>query len=179
MRQEARDEEEELERKRSFLLVLATLAATVTYDAGLSPPGGFWSHDKGPDYLAGDPVLRNHYPRRFKAFLVCNATAFAGSLVIIIMLLSDTAVDHVVKSNALQLCVLASLFGLMGAYAAGSCRDVRTTIFVFSLVGTVLLYLVIQWIEPIVTKPLCVENAIGWIRTKKGSSETGFFHYER
>jgi hypothetical protein len=164
---ESRDEEEELESKRSFLLVLATLAATVTYAAGLSPPGGFWSDDKRPDYLAGDPVLRNHYPRRFKAFLVCNATAFSGSLVIIIMLLSDTAVDHVVKSNALRLCVLVSLFGLMGAYAAGSCRDVRTSIFVFSLVGAVLLYLVIQWIEPIVTKPLCVENAIGWIRTKK------------
>jgi hypothetical protein len=122
MRQEARDEEEELERKRSFLLVLATLAATVTYDAGLSPPGGFWSHDKGPDYLAGDPVLRNHYPRRFKAFLVCNATAFAGSLVIIIMLLSDTAVDHV--SQMLCNCVYwrasLALWGPMLLVAAGT-----------------------------------------------------------
>jgi hypothetical protein len=161
------DEEEELERKRSFLLVLATLAGTVTYVAGLSPPGGFWADDRSPNHLAGDPVLRDHYPRRFKAFLVCNATAFAGSLVIIIMLLSDTAVDHVVKSNALRLCVLVSLFGLMGAYAAGSCREVRTSIFVFSLVGAVLLYLVIQWIEPIVTKPDCLDKAIEWIKEKK------------
>ncbi|XP_062228695.1 uncharacterized protein LOC133926686 [Phragmites australis] len=164
---EAHDEAEELERKRSFLLVLATLAATVTYVAGLSPPGGFWADENNPNHLAGDPVLRDHYPRRFKAFLVCNATAFAGSLVIIIMLLSDTAVDHVVQSNALRLCVLVSLFGLMGAYAAGTCREVRTSIFVFSLVGTVFLYLVIQWIEPIVTKPKCVEKTIGWMRKKK------------
>ncbi|CAD6339508.1 unnamed protein product [Miscanthus lutarioriparius] len=120
---EAHDEEEELERNRSFLLVLATLAATVTYVAGLSPPGGFWPDDDKPNHLTGDPVLRDHYPRRFKAFMVCNATSFAGSLVIIIMLLSNTAVDHVVKSNALRLCVLVSLFGLMGAYAAGSCRE--------------------------------------------------------
>ncbi|RLN12676.1 hypothetical protein C2845_PM09G11110 [Panicum miliaceum] len=164
--QEHSDKMEELERNRSFLLVLATLAATVTYTAGLSPPGGFWPDDK-PNHLAGDPVLEDHYPRRFKAFLVCNATSFAGSLVIVIMLLSNTAVDHVVKSNALRLCVLVSLFGLMGAYAAGSCREVRTSIYVFSLVGEVLLYLVLQWIEPVVTKPECVEKSIGWMRKKK------------
>ncbi|CAN6201758.1 unnamed protein product [Urochloa humidicola] len=164
--QEHSDKMEELERNRSLLLVLATLAATVTYTAGLSPPGGFWP-DYKPNHLAGDPVLEDHYPRRFKAFLVCNATSFAGSLVIIIMLLSNTAVDHVVKSNALRLCVLVSLFGLMGAYAAGSCRDVRTSIYVFSLVGGVLLYLFLQWIEPIVTKPECVEKSIERMRKKK------------
>ncbi|CAN6170217.1 unnamed protein product [Urochloa humidicola] len=165
--QEPSDKMEELEQNRSFLLVLATLAATVTYVAGISPPGGFWPDDNKPQYLAGDPVLQDHHPRRFKAFLVCNATSFAGSLVIIIMLLSNTAVDHVVKSNALRLCVLVSLFGLMGAYGAGSCREVRTSIYVFLLVAAVLFYLILQWIEPIVTKPVCVEKSIGWMREKK------------
>ncbi|CAL5038131.1 unnamed protein product [Urochloa decumbens] len=165
--QEPSDKMEELEQNRSFLLVLATLAATVTYVAGISPPGGFWPDDNKPQYLAGDPVLQDHHPRRFKAFLVCNATSFAGSLVIIIMLLSNTAVDHVVKSNALRLCVLVSLFGLMGAYGAGSCREVRTSIYVFLLVAAVLFYLVLQWIEPIVTKPVRVEKSIGWMREKR------------
>uniref|UniRef100_M8C3M6 PGG domain-containing protein n=1 Tax=Aegilops tauschii TaxID=37682 RepID=M8C3M6_AEGTA len=91
-----REEKEDLERNRSSLLVLATLVATVTYVAGLTPPGGFWSDDK-KNHIPGDPVLRDHYPRRYKTFY-CNATAFAGSLVIIIMVLSQTAVDHVVKS---------------------------------------------------------------------------------
>ncbi|XP_052158588.1 uncharacterized protein LOC127776263 [Oryza glaberrima] len=155
-----------LEQNRSFLLVLATLAATVTYTAGLNPPGGFWPDDNKPSHLAGDPVLRDHYPRRFKAFLVCNATAFAGSLVIIIMLLSNTAVDHVVKSNALRLCVLVSLFGLMGAYAAGSCREVHTSIYVFALVGAVFLYLCIQWIEHMVPIP-CIKSSMEWVGKKK------------
>ncbi|CAM0902826.1 unnamed protein product [Alopecurus aequalis] len=161
-------EEEELERNRSSLLVLATLAATVTYAAGLSPPGGFWSaSDDGGSYLAGDPVMRDHYPRRFKAFFICNATAFAGSLVIIVMILSETAVSHVVRSNALRLCVLVSLFGLMGAYAAGSCREVRTSIYVFALVGAVLFYLIVQFVAPIVPKPACVKNTIGYVKGKK------------
>uniref|UniRef100_A0ACD6AN55 Uncharacterized protein n=1 Tax=Avena sativa TaxID=4498 RepID=A0ACD6AN55_AVESA len=161
-----RDRTEELERNRSSLLVLATLAATVTFSAGLSPPGGFWS-DAGSNHLAGDPVLREHYPRRFKAFLICNATAFAGSLVIIIMILSQTAVSHVVRSNALRLCVLVSLFGLMGAYAAGSCREIKTSIYVFALVGAVFLYLLVQFIVPIVPKPACVENTITFVKKKK------------
>jgi len=67
--QEHSDKMEELERNRSFLLVLATLATTVTYTAGLSPPGGFWPDDK-PNHLAGDPVLEDHHPvdsRRFSS----------------------------------------------------------------------------------------------------------------
>ncbi|KAL6596601.1 hypothetical protein ACP70R_047244 [Stipagrostis hirtigluma subsp. patula] len=157
---------EEMEQIRSFLLVLATLVATVTYAAGLNPPGGFWP-DNNDSHRAGDPALREHYPCRFKVFMACNATAFSGSLVIIIMLLSSTAVDHVVKSNALRLWVLISLLALMAAYAAGSCREVHTSIYVFSLVGAVLLYLVIQWIAPIVPRPEFVKRHIKWIEGKK------------
>ncbi|XBI08960.1 hypothetical protein VPH35_136617 [Triticum aestivum] len=163
-----REKKEDLERNHSSLLVLATLVATLTYVAGLTPPGGFWSDDN-KNHIPGDPVLRDHYPRRFKAFFYCNATAFAGSLVIIIMVLSQTAVDHVVKSNALRLCVVVSLFGLMGAYAAGSCREVHTSIYVFALVGTVLLYLIIQCIEPALSKVACIANTI--TRVKKRNKE--------
>ncbi|KAL6909657.1 hypothetical protein ACP4OV_001316 [Aristida adscensionis] len=163
-----RENKEELEQKRSFLLVLATLAATVTYAAGLNPPGGFWP-DNSDGHIAGDPVLQDHYPRRFKVFMACNATAFAGSLVIIIILLSNTAVDHVVKSNALRLCVLVSLFGLMAAYAAGSCRDIHTSIYVLSLVGAVLLYLFIQWIAPIVPRPEFVQKYLKWVKGEQNN----------
>ncbi|CAN6207914.1 unnamed protein product [Urochloa humidicola] len=158
-----KEKKDELEQRRSLLLVLATLSTTVTYSAGLNPPGGFWP-DSNATHLAGDPTVRDHYPRRFKAFMACNDTAFAGSLVIIVMLLSNTAVDRVVNSNALRLCVLISLFGLMSAYAAGSCREVHTSIYVFTLVGAVLLYLVIQWIAPIVPRPEFVSKCINWTK---------------
>ncbi|CAN6221598.1 unnamed protein product [Urochloa humidicola] len=158
-----KEKKDELEQRRSLLLVLATLSTTVTYSAGLNPPGGFWP-DSNATHLAGDPTLRDQYPRRFKAFMACNDTAFAGSLVIIVMLLSNTAVDLVVNSNALRLCVLVSLFGLMSAYAAGSCREVHTSIYVFTLVGAVLLYLVIQWIAPIVPRSEFISKCINWIK---------------
>nr|XP_045087316.1 uncharacterized protein LOC109738563 [Aegilops tauschii subsp. strangulata] len=136
--------------------------ATVTYTAGLSPPGGFWPDNNG-SHIAGDPVLQDHYPRRFKAFMACNSTAFSGSLVIIIMLLSKAGVNHISKSNVLRLWVLISLLGLMAAYAAGSCREVRTSIFVFSLVGAFRLYLIIQWVAPMVPKPGFIREWIKWM----------------
>nr|CAB3467856.1 unnamed protein product [Digitaria exilis] len=141
-----KEKKDELEQKRSLLLVLATLSTTVTYAAGLNPPGGFWP-DSNASHHAGDPVLRDHYPRRFKAFMACNDTAFAGSLVIIIMLLSNTAVDHVVKSNALRICVVISLFGLMAAYAAGSSgsfRKVSTSAYAILVVAIVFAYVMAQ-----------------------------------
>ena len=49
-----------LERMHKYLLLLAILAATITYNAGLSPPGGVWADD-ADGHLAGDPVLQVRY----------------------------------------------------------------------------------------------------------------------
>uniref|UniRef100_A0A0E0RDL6 PGG domain-containing protein n=1 Tax=Oryza rufipogon TaxID=4529 RepID=A0A0E0RDL6_ORYRU len=52
----AAEEAEFLWELRKYVLLLATLAATVTYTAGLDPPGGFWTDNVG-ELLAGDPYL--------------------------------------------------------------------------------------------------------------------------
>jgi sister-chromatid-cohesion protein PDS5 len=46
-----------LERMHKYLLLLAILAATVTYNAGLAPPGGVWADD-ADGHIAGDPILQ-------------------------------------------------------------------------------------------------------------------------
>ncbi|KAF0903424.1 hypothetical protein E2562_027709 [Oryza meyeriana var. granulata] len=56
------------------------------YQAGLNPPGGFWSDDTG--HKAGDPILHDVNHRRYKTFFCCNAFSFMSSIVVIMLLLS-------------------------------------------------------------------------------------------
>jgi hypothetical protein len=134
-----------LERKRKFLLQLAILAATVTYQSGLNPPGGFWQESKGERSLtAGDPVLLDYYGIRYQVFFYCNATGFMASITVILLLVNQMLYKQGIRSHALHVCVVVGLLGLMGAYAAGSSRQVRTSIYVFALVAAVLAFLVLQ-----------------------------------
>ncbi|KAL6909919.1 hypothetical protein ACP4OV_001578 [Aristida adscensionis] len=130
-----------LERMHKYLLLLAILAATVTYNAGLAPPGGVWPDD-ADGHIAGDPVLEAHYAVRYHVFFYCNATAFVASLVIIMLLLSSSFSFHGYRLRALQAAMVLDLLGLMGAFTAGSCRNVRTSAYIVALVGAIVAYLV-------------------------------------
>ena len=73
----AAEHKEWLKEMRGWLIVLATLAASVTYQAGLNPPGGFWQDSNG--HLAGNPVLHDGpFVKRYLTFYYFNATAFAS-----------------------------------------------------------------------------------------------------
>ncbi|KAK3139679.1 hypothetical protein QOZ80_5AG0387740 [Eleusine coracana subsp. coracana] len=128
-----------VEKARSLVLLLATLAVTITYQAGLDPPGGLWEDD-GAGYKSGDPILLTTNPRRYKAFFYCNSVAFVASLVAIILV----KLRAPLKYHALEAAMILDLFGLIGAYAAGSCRDVSTSIYAMALAGAVLVYVVIH-----------------------------------
>ncbi|KAM3244564.1 hypothetical protein ACQJBY_056091 [Aegilops geniculata] len=135
----------DLEKKRKFLLQLAILAATVTYQTGLNPPGGFWPESKEERKLiAGDPILLDYYWSRYQVFFYCNATGFMASVAVILLLVNQTLYKQVIRSNALHVCIVVGLLGLIGAYAAGSCRKLRTSIYVFALVALVVAFLILQ-----------------------------------
>ncbi|XBH65283.1 hypothetical protein VPH35_118905 [Triticum aestivum] len=130
---------EALDKARSLVLLLATLATTITYTAGLDPPGGVWQ-DNSEGHMAGDPILLTTNARRYKAFYYCNSVAFVASLVAIVLVQKEILVKH----HALEAAMILDLFGLIGAYAAGSCRDVSTSIYAMALAGAVLVYVVIH-----------------------------------
>ncbi|CAN6299931.1 unnamed protein product [Urochloa humidicola] len=146
-----------VKHSRKYLLIFATLVATVTYQAGLSTPGGFLSDSQGNGPLAGDPMLRGYHPDRFMGFFYFNTTAFVASLVVIMLLMSRTVTRHGFQSWALWVCTGAALIGLTGAFSVGSSRSIKTSIYVIALVAAILLYIGLQ-ILVFLCKP--VEN---WI----------------
>ncbi|CAN6214214.1 unnamed protein product [Urochloa humidicola] len=181
-------ERRDLEEARKFILMLVTFAATVTYQAGLSPPGGFWAEN---DYISGfsppykhrpaTPVLRSHYLRRYNIFVSCNSTSFVASLVTIILLLSPKLSRHGIKSKAVLVCVVADLLCLIGAYAAGCCRDVATSFYVMFIIVIVLICIgslagifiykpVADWLEKIKKHTMRCMGALGRALSLKSRS---------
>ena len=72
---------------KKYLLLLATLVATVTYAAGMNLPGGSWLEDTPGGPVAGDSILRETNYRRYIVFYYFNAISFAASLLVGLLLL--------------------------------------------------------------------------------------------
>ncbi|XP_066373261.1 uncharacterized protein [Miscanthus floridulus] len=147
-----RNNEDELERKRELLMLLVVLAATLAYQAGLTPPGGLWEDDdKFGHHRAGFPVLQDKYPRRYKDFFYCNAASFMASVALIILLLNKNMYKPGIRCYALYVCMVAGMFGLIGAYAAGSSLHRRTSVVFLVLVaagfGIVILLAILRYVQ--------------------------------
>jgi hypothetical protein len=140
-----------LERRRKTLMLFCIFAATVTYTAGLNPPGGFWPDSRAGSH-PGSPVLEeDHHTRRFITFFVCNTAAFIASLRGIMLLTTIRSKFRDGDGNGrwwyvLYGHVVVALSGLLVAYGFGSCRETHSTVYVFGLVFPVVAYTGIQFV---------------------------------
>ncbi|KAF4375743.1 hypothetical protein F8388_014465 [Cannabis sativa] len=99
-----------LSRKRESLMIVASLIATMAFQAGTNPPGGLWQ-DNSPsksisqvtqhdtiiadspsvfDHLAGESIIACYNDKKFMyhIYLFCNTVGFVGSLSIILLLVT-------------------------------------------------------------------------------------------
>ncbi|KAG8076044.1 hypothetical protein GUJ93_ZPchr0006g43305 [Zizania palustris] len=118
-----------LKEMRGWLMVLTTVAASVTYQAGINPPGGFWQDDKD-GHTAGNPVMHDKFKARYKTFYYFNSTALVTSLVITVLLMSERFYRSEIKVLTLILATVVDLASLVGAYIAGSTRFTSSGIYV-------------------------------------------------
>ncbi|XP_039170112.1 ankyrin repeat-containing protein ITN1 [Eucalyptus grandis] len=93
-------EEDKREQKRKWqnsmhktLMVVATLLATMAFQTSITPPGGLWQEDFPGEkdvkaHTAGESIMADRYPSRYKSFVICNTVSFIASLSIIMLLVS-------------------------------------------------------------------------------------------
>lgn len=154
------EDQEKVEEKplelllRKYLLLLAIMAATVTYAAGFNPPGGVWQ-DTEAGHLAGDSIIRDTYYPRYLVFFYCNAAAFVLSIIVIILILSLAIAQEIpmlplrssknfwIPMLPLRVAMVLDLLGLVGAYAAGTSRAVLKPRNAWVL-AVIFVYMVIQ-----------------------------------
>ncbi|XP_059318610.1 ankyrin repeat-containing protein NPR4-like [Lycium ferocissimum] len=86
-----------LSKKRDAIMVVASLIATMAFQAGMNPPGGFWQGNEDVDsqgntlqmpHKAGEAVMAYSHPKSYRYFIRVNSTAFVASLSTILLLIS-------------------------------------------------------------------------------------------
>ncbi|PSS17575.1 Ankyrin repeat-containing protein [Actinidia chinensis var. chinensis] len=88
-----------LGRKRNALMVVASLIATVAFQAAISPPGGVWQNDFDGDssqksHEAGKSVMARNIPKAYGQFMIFDTIAFLASLSIILLQISGLPIKR-------------------------------------------------------------------------------------
>ncbi|KAF7012798.1 unnamed protein product [Triticum aestivum] len=120
---------ESIRELRGWLMVLATVIASITYASGLSPPGGFervktplLDDPKRPPAASETQMLPSLYlvsPARCRVFYYANTAALALSLSLI-LLLGSQDLRRLARVKALEILIALDVVALLVAYLAGA-----------------------------------------------------------
>uniref|UniRef100_N1R3M2 Uncharacterized protein n=1 Tax=Aegilops tauschii TaxID=37682 RepID=N1R3M2_AEGTA len=134
---------------RAWLLLLTSLVATVTFTAGLAPPGGFWdADDRANRHIAGTSIMRDKFPRMYLVFYYSNTTAFFTSLMIIGMLAKNVYnKETVVLKNRFFLALVGLCFVTLGtSYITGTWVSPRGGVYNIVMFVVVICYMSMHWV---------------------------------
>lgn len=121
-----KSESDKLEELRGWLMVLATVTASITWNAALNPPGGFWQADDAANgYVAGGSVFRDKNNSKYRVFFLFNFAGLYSSLVILV-LLSINWLFRRTHAMVFNILVSMDLVSLFASVIFGSSVTVKT-----------------------------------------------------
>lgn len=91
-----------IEETRGTLMVMATVIATMTFQAGITPPGGVWQENtttggfncSHPVCEAGTAILSYAWPSDYINFVSFNTTSFFAALCVLLLLISGFSMKN-------------------------------------------------------------------------------------
>ncbi|XP_022131645.1 ankyrin-3-like [Momordica charantia] len=104
-------------RKKDALMVVASLIATMAFQAAVNPPGGVWQDDGNSGQRAGKSVMASKSPDLYTLFIVSATSAFAFSLVELTLHMSNTVSNSVAAVGLVAYAKYISTVALVAAYS--------------------------------------------------------------
>ncbi|XP_037497484.1 ankyrin repeat-containing protein BDA1 [Jatropha curcas] len=119
-----------LEETRGALMIVATVIATMTFQAAMNPPGGVWQQDfvdvsggsacnKSNICEAGTSVLAYAYPDRYIYYITSNSIAFAASFTVIALIVGGFPLKNKFCVWLLAQAIKITLLFLLVSYVTG------------------------------------------------------------
>jgi hypothetical protein len=116
-----------MKETRGSLMVVATVMATMAFQAGISPPGGVWQQNtsdstdgfcggKYGNCTAGKAVLSYYDPDGYLLFLYFNTASFFASLCVILLVVIEFPIRSKIFMWLLTLAMLASVASMTLTY---------------------------------------------------------------
>ncbi|XP_031473515.1 uncharacterized protein LOC116245989 [Nymphaea colorata] len=167
-----------LSEKRGAMMIVSVLIATLTYQATLNPPGGFWQDDKlrnasnttlsvqpfADDHFAGI-AINARYEGSYNNFVKCNAVGLFASLATILLLTSATTIERPIMIWGLMLVMWVSVFSVAFSFVFGV-RLIAAGTMTKTLAVLLLSFISLLGILLVVHTSIGVRELRSWLKNK-------------